>query len=489
MRQLLDLGPVELRYAAALRGIVPAPLETSFTYARYGKIVSEPALCLAASNPEGQFYFLMPDAVQAAAAQERAHILRLNNCRFVVPTATDLPEMDFFCADLGETYEPTELKKVQQMAGRLLTKGGMFACRYAPFSAHQDGLHFMVAEFAPELQPAQHVEFLHELKQLGQYYFSRHPDASVALDNALGRQNPQFFLDHYGAGHSPLSVTVQMVAALVPAGFSFVGDAEIPANYLEMMVPKQAQEVLYALRGHLLYEAIKDFATARATRTDIWVKQPAQVSGDLATLFGHCYFGLADGSHMIGDSVRINGQTLDLTPPLFQKLLGVMQLLPLTVGDFLAHPDGAGFAPQDVVMAMHALVAFGIAVPMRGSFGGMGQVDYQYPQLAGHYNQQLRATQVQDGTVLLASTVAGRPLYFSLAEALVLQAVGRVGLAESADALMPELHRVAGDPTLSASIFTAQAASPADDFAEAMIRDICNTHMVGWYALGVLDAA
>lgn len=489
MRQLLDFGPVELRYAAALRGIVPVSPETAFIYARYGKIVPEAALCLAASNPEGQFYFLMPDAVQAASAQERAQILRLNNCRFVVPTATDLPAMDFFCADLGETYEPTELQKAQEMAGRFLAAGGLFACRYAPFSVKQDGLHYMVAEFAPELQPAQHVEFLHELKQLGQYYFSRHPEAAAALDNALGQQNPQLFLDHHGAGHSPLSVTVQMIAGLVPAGFSFVGDAEIQANYLELMVPKQAQEVLFALRGHLLYESIKDFATARATRTDIWVKQPAQMTGDLATLFGHCYFGLPDGLRMIGDTVRVNGQTLDLKPLIFQKLLGVMQLLPLTVGDFLSHPDGAGFTSQDVVMAMHALVAFGLAVPMRGSFGGLGQVDYQYPQLAGQYNQQLRATQVKDGTVLLASTVAGRPLQFSLAEALVLQAVGRVGLAESADALMPELHRVAGDPDLSASIFTAQDATPANDFAETMIRDICSTHMVGWYALGVLDAA
>lgn len=488
MQQTLNLDPVALRYAAALRGVVPPAPETPFRYARFGNIAVSEALCLAASNPEGTFQFVLPDAAAAAAATARAQALRLSQCSFVTPDAPEaFAPVDIFCADLGTVANAAALSQVQTMAQQRVTPGGLFVCRYAPFPPHCDALQFMVAEFAPELPAAQQGEFLHELKQLGGAYFAAHPAAASALDAALGSQNPAAFLERYGHGLTAESAAVQMIAALAPAQFGFIGDAAIQANYLEMMVPPAAQDVLYGLRQHLLYEVIKDFATARATRSDIWVKQPAQFSADSPVLFGYFYFGLRE-SVALPARLEKNGQTLDLTTPLFQELLALMRLMPLTIGDVLAHPACQDFTPSDVVAAIHMLVAFGVAAPMRGSFGGLGQANFDYPRLAGAYNQQLQRDAVQDAPIYLASPVAGRPLELEIAEALVLQAVGRVGLAESADALMPELQRVAGNPTMAGKVFVAGADVGAD-FAETLIRDICNDHMVSWYALGVLDAA
>lgn len=488
MQQTLNLDPVALRYAAALRGVVPPAPETPFRYARFGAITVNEALCLAASNPEGSFQFVLPDASAVAVATARAQALRLTQCSFVTPDAPEaFAPVDIFCADLGAATAAAALSQVQTMAQQRVAPGGLFVCRYAPFPAHCDALQFMVAEFAPELPAAERLEFLHELKQLGGAYFAAHPAAATALDAALGAQQPEAFLQRYGLGAPAGSAAVQMIAALAPAQFGFLGDAAIAANYLELMVPPAAQDVLYGLRQHLLYEVIKDFATARATRCDIWVRQPATFSADSPALFGYFYFGLRD-SVALPARLEKNGQTLELTPPLFQQLLTLMRLMPLTIGDVLSHPDCQGFAPADVVAAIHMLVAFGVAVPMRGSFAGLGQTNFHYPRLAGAYNQQLQREAVQEAPIFLASPVAGRPLELEVPEALVLQAVGRVGLAESADALMPELQRVAGHPALAGKVFTSGTAVAAD-FAENLIRDICNDQMVSWYALGVLDAA
>ena len=195
-----------------------------------------------------------------------------------------------------------------------------------------------------------------------------------------------------------------------------------------------------------------------------------------------------DATKPLPAQINLHSQTLDITTPVFRQWLKLMQIMPLTIGDFLDHPDSSAFDPTDAVMAIHALIAFGIVAPMRNSFEGMGQADHHYPRLSGLYNQSLRGIPLQSTQIVLASPVAGRPVQMSLAEALVLQAVGRVGLAESANALMTELQRVAGNPALSASMFAA-GITPAPDVAEQLIKQVCADHMVDWYALGILDAA
>ena len=488
MQQVIDLDPVLLRYAAALRGVVPPMPEAPFHYVRWGMPDQAAALSLAASNPEGQFSFIVADEPIRQMAEQLRQKLRLKNCVFLRPEdATGLRQIQFLCADLRGAAA-ADMAKLQALAGAALAPGGFFACQYAPFASGQDGLHFMAAEFAPEMTAAQRQEYLTELQQLGAHYFTRRPTAAQALAAAIANQAADDYLQQHGAGQPTQSATVQMIAGMTAQGCSFVGDATVQANYLEMMVPAAAQPLLGTLRLHLLYEVIKDFATDRASRADIWVKQPATVSSDLAALFGPFYFGLADAGAGETPQVILHGQTLDLTTPIFQAWLTLLRLMPLTIGDFLSHPQAAGFAPQDAVMAINTLVAFQVALPMRSSFSGMGRADISYPRLAGGYNQQLQQQNLAEATVLLASPVAGRPVQATLSEALVLQAVGRVGLAESADALMPELQRLAGNPALASQLFT-QRPDLAPDFVETMIRDVCRQRMPNWYVLGILDAA
>ena len=498
MKQHIDLGPVELSYAAALRGIVPRQAGTPFRYIRCGAMDVQEMLGLAASNPEGEFVFVLPDLIQANAAQVRARALRLPNLAFlglplaalraaIATGAQKLAQADYVCIDCMRGDAASTHQDALALADLLTAPGGLFVCRYAPFATPEESLRFMVAEFGPELPSEQHAEFLHEIKQLGQTYFSKHPQQALALNQALGMQQPEKFLQDFGGGKTTSS-TLAMIVGLTPHHFGFVGDAAVAANYLEMMVPAEAQEMLYGLREHLLYEIIKDFASARAYRTDIWVKPQVKLTDNLAQLFGGFYYGLADIGVPLQKNVSVSGKNVDLSTPIVARLLELMRMMPITIGDFLAHESGQEFKPTETVMAVQILVACGVIAPMRGSFSGMGQADHHYPRLAGQYNQQLRGMVIDGACALLASPVAGRPLRLELSEALVLQAVDRVGFAESADSLMAELLRISSNPAQANLVFSG-GKNPAPEFAENLIREVCTANMLGWYALGIIDAA
>lgn len=498
MQQQLDLGPIEISYAAALRGVVPRPIGQPFRYIRCGAMDAREMIGLAASNPEGEFLFVLENQDEARSAQELAHVMRLNNLAFLGMPMDELAAAiagrkqtiapaNYVCMDLTAA-DAAQRHTALQLAGGLVQAGGLLALRYAPFKTPEDGLRFMVREFAPELAPEQLGEFLQELQQLGHDYFINHPEQAAQLERAHREGQPASFLESFKAGQLPESATLSVVTGLTAQQFSFAGDAAPAANYLEMMAPAAAQPLLEELRGHLLYEIIKDFATDRRWRTDIWVRQPAAMSDNLARLYGNFFYGLTDSVQPLPDKVPAKGKTIDLSAPIFGALYNLMRLMPVTIGDFLSHDIGQSFKPSDAVMAVHLLVACGIAAPMRGSFNGMGQADAHYPRLAGQYNQQLRTAPIEGAHAMLASTVAGRVLRLRLQEALVLQAVDRVGFEESADALMEELLRVSSNPEQAHLVF-ATDDRPEPDFAEKMIRDVCSDHMLSWYALGILDAA
>src|SRR5580698_10388743 len=83
MNQDLDFSPAPLSYVAALRGIRPRLPGDRFMYAEV--ISSDPArlICLAASNPEGQFYGLITSAADKAKAEKLAQMREVGNVAFL----------------------------------------------------------------------------------------------------------------------------------------------------------------------------------------------------------------------------------------------------------------------------------------------------------------------------------------------------------------------------------------------------------------------
>jgi hypothetical protein len=260
-----------------------------------------------------------------------------------------------------------------------------------------------------------------------------------------------------------------------------VGDSTIATNYMDLAIPPEAQKVIITCAENHLYEPMKDFALNRSVRSDIWCREGVVRSEDPAQLFGGFAYGIIAGESLPLE-FKAQGKTIDLSSPLYQKLTKLMAMMPISIGDFLSHPEGKDFAPLEIVGAVQILVACGIAQPMRGMYQATNVSTIMQPRFAGPFNRAQGHAEVSE-EVCLASPALGGAVSVSAQEALVMQALDRAGLANSVSALLPELKR------LAASENGMRMAAPTAETAHLMVEDIVSRSIVQWYAYGLLEAA
>lgn len=488
-----ELAPVTLSYNAALRGVRPRHPGEAFTYAM---IDAEPELltCLAASNPEGQFYGLLADAGACTDAEREARYRGVDNVHFIEGRPSDvaqksgaLPQLHYLCCDERKVSLPaSERAALFALAEKILVPGGLFAYRYRAYASADGAMRFLVRELAPEMTASQAQEFLHELKLLGQLYLAGDKELAKKLDVAIAARLPDDFFALFGEGAGS-STSFDTLVALRPRGFAYVGDANISSNYLELAAPADTHQLIFECREHPFYEMIKDLVLNRQERSDVWCRQPAPASNDFSELFGNFTYGITRPRDEVPAQIVTRAKPVDLSAPLFEKLIDLLTLLPASIGDFLAHPDGEGFPARDVVGAVQILIACGIARPMRSNYKmPETALSVMQPRLVGGFNRHLDETQVT-GEVLLASPVVGSAITVTARDALVMQALNRVGLADSVSALLPELQRLAQDPVTAARVM--DVAEPTAEIAKHMVEDVVSQSIVQWYAYGILEAA
>ena len=328
--------------------------------------------------------------------------------------------------------------------------------------------------------------FLDDIKKLGGSFLAQNPKTAAELSAAINQNMPDEFFDAFDKGEAR-STTFDTMVALRPRGFTYAGDSHIASNYVELSVPPEAQDVIATCRNHILYEPIKDFALNRQVRSDIWCYKPTGQSANLADLFGCFTYGITVPRSEVPSEFRAEGKVIPLTSPLYTSLIDLMTLMPLGIGDFLSHPTGVVFEAKDIVSAIQILVACGIAQPMRGVYASNNVTNVVKPRLVGQFNQYLDKTAVTGAKMWLASPVAGNAMAITARDALVIQALGRAGLANSVSALLPELERLAKNPAQAACVM--DATKPTEETARTMIEDVVEKSIVQWYAYGLLEAA
>lgn len=483
-----DLSPVRLNYVGALRGLKPHNLGQKIIYAQIGSYEPETLICLAASNPNGSFYGLMPNALAKAGAEQLAQARKITNVVFTDQPSQIPTQLNYLCCDYSKT-KPTqqEQEALFTLAASNLAPGGLLAYRYKAYDNADQILQYLIAEFAPEVSASNEMSFLDDLKNLGSLYFNDHPIARIALEKAIESKMPKAFFETCGTTQEIKSGAFETLAGLLPRDFSFVGEADIGANYIQLAAPAASHAVLDKCREHLLYEPLKDFALGRLVRNDVWVKRPVEQTFDNAELFGQFTYGITSQRDRIPPSVASQGGNVNLVTPIFTRLIDLMSTLPVGIGDFLSHPAGMGFAPDEVVEAVQVLVATGIAQPMRSRYEGGGAANMAKPTWSSSFNEYLNTYDVAQPTIRLASPIVGSAVTLSAREALVLQAVGRVGLPNSAGALQLEIKKIMQkNPSLAAQIM--DSTDPSDEVVHNMLSNVLNKDMARWYAYGLLAA-
>lgn len=490
----LSLSPVSLSYIAALRGHLPRRPGESFTYAQANCTSPELLIALAASNPEGKFYGFVSDTDLCAKATKKAFERQVMNVSFLgmklsslVKGDATLPELDYLVCDESQfAMANAERAAVYDCAANNLKAGGLFNYTYRAYENGGECLRFLVREFAPEMNVQEANVFLDEIKKLGRLYLQNDPSLSVKLDQAIARSMPDEFFQLFENGEAR-SPTFDAVVAMRTRGLTYAGDAQIGFNYVELSIPAEAQPILNACEKNPLYESIKDFAALNPVRSDIWCKEPAPMSESQPELFGCFAYGITVAEDQVPPSVHVFGKTVDLSTPVYRELIALMTTQPAGIGDFLHSEAGKVFSAGDIVQALHVLVALGIARPMRGARETGNVSSLAQPRFSGSFNRFIDTMSVTGDTLAMASPVMGDVVRIAAREVLVMQALNRAGLANSVSALLPELERIAKDPSSSARV--TEVVDPTAETAYQMINDVVSHSIVQWYAYGLLEAA
>ncbi len=497
MKPQPTFSPVSLRYIAALRGVKPKRAGQGFAYAEAMCRDAEKLICLAASNPEGRFYGFVANDAARRASEEAALQRGTFNIVFLVGSPTEImtrlasgsslpPMLDYLCCDESEAPLPAaERAALFELANKRLNQGGLFTTSYRAYDREDGALRFLVRTLAPEMNDNQQQEFLAEIKRLGISYLAQHSDVMASLNDAIIKGAPQNFFALYTDAPAS-SATAETMLAMGAQGMAYGGDALLTSNFVELAIPVEAQELVVSCRNSVFYEPIKDFALNRTVRSDIWVKEPAEHSTNPAELFGGFAYGITMQRDQIPTSYAAQGKVINLSSPLYTKLIDLMSVLPVGVGDVLSHPAGQGEQPEKILEALQILVACGIASPMRGQTNAVNNSSVAQPRLVGNFNRYLDKTDLTDKTVWMASQVMGCGVSLSAREALVMQALNRAGLSNSVSALMPELRRIA-ETSGAASVI--QSTEPTAEMAHSLICDVVKESLPQWYAFALLEAA
>jgi ubiquinone/menaquinone biosynthesis C-methylase UbiE len=493
----LPLDPVSLSYVMALRGIRPRLPNEAFTYAELGCGKAERLILFAACNPEGTFIGFDADIEALNNAADTAEKLNLKNITFSQASVQELTAavksgvigekcFDYLIYDSTAAATSADDAAVKDCASVLLRENGLFAYRYRLYDAG-DAAKQMFEDLTRQLltdQPQGGEALAKEWRQLCTLYFSSNIGQAQAFDKALNDGKGFDWLKAQAPASTKASKTRAVNDAFAGRNFTLLGSANIASNYMELSTPEAAHGPLTARRLHPLYESFKDLATQTSERIDIWAHEPLSRSDNLVTLFGGFTFGTMEAPESIGRTVTFQGKSLSLVGPLYDGVLSLATVMPVTMGDLLSHESLQGVDQIALLNTVQLLVACGILQPMRASFeGGM---EMNHPRLIGSYNQSLRTVLVDLQDYAFASSVAGRPIFFSGMNALILQGLDKGGMEQVGLLVADQLIRLSSHPYLRP--LNLGEPRRAIDESLRQIETAFHQSIMRWFSLGILSA-
>jgi len=501
----LPFDPVTLNYVRALRGVRPRPAGAGFIYGELGCGDAVRLILLASCNPEGMFFGFDGDAAVLEAAATHAERLGVRNVTFSI---ADIAQLQAAAADgtlapqrfdylvynepgSSATPSPADL---QRLGSHFVKAGGCFVYRYRITTAGENDTTLFTRLTAQMLAeaPAQTEAFAKAWRGLASLYLSSKPEAMQAFDAALqageglawlrAQAMPENVANRDKTG---LGKTLTVTNSFSQGGFSFLGQAAIVSNYMELATPHTAHAPLEAWRKHPLYEAIKDLAMGAAERIDIWGKPPLPHSDNLIALFGGFTYGTTESPERMARTVTYQGKSISFIGPLYDSILSLATVMPVTMGDLVTHESLKGIDALALLQNVQLLVACGLLQPMRASFEGNAAMDN--PKLVGAYNQSLNEAVLDLRDYAFASTVIGRPVVYSGMQALVLQALHKGGLTELVNDLASQLIRLSPHPYLRP--LQLHDAMRAQEESLRQVEAAFHNYMMRWFSLGILAAA
>lgn len=492
----IPFDPITLSYVMALRGVRPRIPKEGFTYGEIGCGSGERIVLLAACNPEGVFFGFDTDLEKLGIAAEKAEERGIKNVTFSQASATELKaaidakiigdkSFDYIVYNDVDNAQSETVAVLHDLVTLLLRENGAFAYRYSIYDEKNPNelLFKSLTRHILAEQPDKGEVLAKEWRGLAHAYFENQPTHALAFDKALAEGKGFEWLRNASSGDTQTSKTLQVSQIFSGRELTYLGSANLPSNYMELSAPEACHKALEAKRLHPLYESLKDLATGTTERIDLWGREPLQRSDNLVSLFSNFTFGITEPAEQVVRTVTFQGKSISFAGPLYDSIISLASVMPITVGDLVHHETLSQVDPVTILNTVQLLVACGILSPMRASFEG--GIDMSNPKLVGSYNQSLRKMHPDIQEYAFASVVTGRPVFFSGLSTLVIQNLDKGGMEGIAGFMCDDLMRLSHHPHLEplGLANTQRAAEEAYNQIEIAFQQ----YMVRWFSLGLID--
>lgn len=286
-----EMAPAHLAFAAVIAGFSPGRalhprrvLELGFGQG-FGLAV------LAAANPDVAFEGcdFNPEHVEhARQLAERAGLSNLNVFHAAFETAAAEGEQDVDIITMHGVLSWVSRQTQEALVAilrRRLRPGGLLYVSYnalpgwAPVAPIQDFIVEVKRRCAGTSQQrlVLALDLLGALRRGNSHFFAANPRAAEHFDRMLTMDGRYLAHEYLGEHWKPLGFC-DVAKRLNPAGLAFVGTATLSESLDECTLPRGALPLLQRIEDPMLRETIRDVATNKLFRRDIYARDAVAIS-------------------------------------------------------------------------------------------------------------------------------------------------------------------------------------------------------------------
>lgn len=439
-----DLSPALLRVAVALSGYSPPPAD-DFDYCEVGCGNGDNCVTLAAASPGSRFVGIDLGAEHIAFANKLALKGGVTNAAFLerdfeALRDDDLPQFDYICAHGLVSWVSTAKRRAFfDFCARKLKPGGLVYVAYnaLPGWAGLSPLRRLIQDGAASAEgdllqkAARGLALAKLLCDSGSAYFESNPTAKAMVET-MSKAGLPYVVHEYLQPHWHPMYFADIAREMSDRGLSFASELPLHLNYRNLTLGPVLVELTNGVTDRLVFESLKDFALNELFRRDLFVKQSAPRSDEIAReVLDGTVFGTLGFPDKLPRELRLPHTTLDLRGPVFDVALPALAEHTLTLADLRRWTSLASHQPGELREAMLYLLMSGHAFPMREPTSPPDPTPGGLYRLVSPFNHMVVTQKLSPRTpIVLAVPAAGAGLPLTMLEAICLRIVTQAGEEE-----------------------------------------------------------
>jgi SAM-dependent methyltransferase len=434
----LEPTPSWLAACSVLLGYRPPNLAVPFRYADLGCGNGLSTLFAAAANPHAEicgFDFNPTHIENARAMAAHAGLTNVNflEVSFEAQASGEGPngarnsgeDFDFVVAHGVLTWISLENRRhLAATIGRLLRPGGLAYISYnctAGWSG-MEPLRLLMHQLAEadqrrtdQLAP-DIFRVLDQLRNGGASFFRAHPGLEARLE-LMKTQDPRYLAHEFLNRDWHPVMFADVAEAMAETKTNYIGSATVMENLDAVSVPEAILPTLIATHDVATRETIRDLASAKSFRRDLWRKggEPVPAQEHIAMLDG---LTLAWLGKTVDAEVTFAGPIGTVTgqPEFYRPLIDAIRQAPMTIGELRALPAVQGRQVGEFVQAAILLMGGGYVHPA-WPHGAKAQARESAARLNGAIANRLR---LGVDLLRLAAPLIGSSIAIEVIEGLVI---------------------------------------------------------------------